>query len=180
MPPSARMHFGVGVVENHCLGCRGLNMFTVQATRAHLRLPYPVEFTGQLSCPRQQTPRTWTGRSPAQPRPEIGLGSWLDGEDLTGPDGSPRTKKEGARRERKFPTNESYQNTPQSKEEAERERAASHLVPFRKFNDSSLVGLIEVASFILKLLFSRRKPTEEGRRQKLDTIGARRFLSSSD
>ena len=43
------------------------------------------------------------------------------------------------------------QNTPKSKEEAERERGrgASHLVPFRKFNDSSLVGLIEVASFIL-------------------------------
>ena len=33
--------------------------------------------------------------------------SWLDGEDLTGPDGFPRTKKEGARGERKFPTNES-------------------------------------------------------------------------
>ena len=25
--PSARMHFGVGVVENHCLGCRGLKIF---------------------------------------------------------------------------------------------------------------------------------------------------------
>ena len=28
------------------------------------------------------------------------------------------------------------------------ETGESHLVPFRKFNDSSLVGFIEVASFI--------------------------------
>ena len=62
------------------------------------------------------------------------------------------------------------QNTPKSKEEAEREGGASHLVPFRKFNDSSLVGLIEVASFIF-IPTQETNRTERGRRQKLDTIG---------
>ena len=81
--------------------------YQILETSAHFRLTYPVEFMGKLSCPRQQTTRTSTGRSPARPRPEIGLVSWLDGEDLTGLDGFPRTNKEGARRERKFPTNES-------------------------------------------------------------------------
>ena len=103
-------------------------------------LMYPVVFMGKLSCVlrSQQTPRqNSTERSSVAVAAGNREGSWTRSKSQT-LSGSPRMKEQ---RKRKFPRmNQNIRKTGETGE--------SHLVPFRKFNDSSLVGFIEVASFI--------------------------------
>ena len=100
-------------------------------------LMYPVVFMGKLSCvlrSKHLDRQMSTARSVAAGNR---VGSWTRSKSQT-LSGSPRMKEQ---RKRKFPRmNQNIRKTGETGE--------SHLVPFRKFNDSSLVGFIEVASFI--------------------------------
>ena len=100
---------------------------------------YPVEFMGKLSCPPQ--PANTSSKLDRARSVAVAAGnregSWTRSKSQT-LSGSPRMKEQ---RKRKFPRmNQNIRKTGETGE--------SHLVPFRKFNDSSLVGFIEVASFI--------------------------------